>query len=87
MQKMNTITTLDGYTFKATEAIKTTSVDTSNGGHLITHTLTLKGLENKEIEWFTSHRQASFQLLVDGVQETYLLQSIQGNYVQLKQWN
>ncbi|MHC6656481.1 hypothetical protein [Aeromonas salmonicida] len=87
MQKLTTVSTLDGYKFKAVEAIKTTNVDTSNGGSLITHTLALEDLEDKEIEWFSSHRGSSFQLLVDGNQETYLLQSVQGKCVQLKEWD
>lgn len=65
MKKVTTVSTLDGYKFKAVEAIKTASVDTSNGGYLITHTLSLEDLEDKEIEWFSSHRGSSFQLLVD----------------------
>lgn len=87
MQKVTTVSTLDGYKFKAAEAIKTKNVDVSNGGYLITHTLALENLEDKEIEWFTSHRGSSFQLLVDGNEETYLLQSVQGKYVQLKAWD
>ncbi|MGE6101790.1 hypothetical protein ACLH0B_21480 [Aeromonas salmonicida] len=87
MQKVTTVSTLDGYKFKAVEAIKTTNVDASNGGSLITHTLALEYLEDKEIEWFSSHRGSSFQLLVDGHEETYLLQSVQGKCVQLKEWD
>ncbi|MFM5363997.1 hypothetical protein ACET98_23320 [Aeromonas veronii] len=87
MKKVTTVSTLDGYKFIKVEAIKTTSVDAYNGGSLITHTLALKNLEDKEIEWFSSHRGSSFQLLVDGNEETYLLQSVQGKYVQLKEWD
>lgn len=87
MKKVTTVSTLDGYKFKTGEAIKTTSVDESNGSYLITHTLALEDLEDEEIEWFSSHRGSSFQLLVDGNEETYLLQSVHGKYVQLKEWN
>lgn len=47
MQEVTTVSTLDGYKFKAAEAIKTKNVDVSNRGHLVTNALAMEHLEDK----------------------------------------